>query len=253
MKLLKKYFSIFNRTILILFIFFSLFSYGQKNVSRYIAKFEYQPQTRTQVANSGITVCLIKPFFDGNNGDNFAAPLEQFKGSMQEELQNLLIAKGFRVRGPFKTRDEMVFEDKKQSDFTLVVSIHWDAIENRNIKAIHGPGGFKDKNGEVNISSSLDVTAISNFSGEKIWRKHLSLDPQHILWVGSVDLGKTAQVAFWDEYNKDNALAEPLGKALEATYKSCMEFLWNQFDISEMKNVADEAKTERSTEREQKK
>ena len=73
------------------------------------------------------------------------------------------------------------------------------------------------------------------------------------MWVGSVDLGKTAQVAFWDEYNKDNALAEPLGKALEATYKSCMEFLWNQFDVSEMKNVADEAKAERSTEREQKK
>lgn len=170
---------------------------------------------------------------------------------MESEIEELLIAKGFKTRGPFKTRDEMVFQDKKSSDFTLVIAIEWNAKLTRQLKKIFGPGQFKTKKGELNISRAVSLTAISNFTGEKLWKKRLTLSPQTITWEGSKDLGDNAKnMGFWEEYKLDpKHLSEPFGKGMEQTFTDALDILWKQFDVEEMKKVAEEAKQERSNQR----
>lgn len=234
-------------TALIIFLFGSN-SIAQNSLQRYIPKFGYDPKTRTQVANTGITIAVVTPYFEGRNDDAFVTVLQNFKSVMGSELEELLIAKGYKVRGPFSTRDEMIYEDKRQADFTLVVAIQWDAKEVRNIKKIFGPGGWKDKKGQLRITNGLDVIAVSNFTGEKLWKKHFTLNPQEFTWTGSVDL-KVQDVTFWKEYDLDNNLAEPLGKALESSYNQYMEILWNQFEINEITNIVKQAQLERAADK----
>lgn len=233
-----------------------IFGKGKKNSEqtevKYTPKFSYEPESRTPVANTGITIALITPYFAGRNTDDFAAPLKDFRMNMQNEIEVLLIAKGYKVLGPFKTKDEMVFSDKQKADFTLLIEIPWEGTFTREITSIKGPGGFKDKKGTINITRGLNITAISNFSGEKLWKKHLSLDAQYFTWTGSVDLGRDKDVPFWTEYEKDPNLSNPLAKNLEDTYQECMKFLWNQFDLDEIKNIVEEAKKERSPDKQKK-
>ena len=213
--------------------------------SRYSPSFSYPPPTRTQTASSGITVALIKPTF-ANKQDNLVAPLQVFTSAMQSEVEVLLIAKGLKVKGPFNSTDERVFSDKKQSDFTLIISINWVAQSNRTWKTIRGPGDFKIKKHDVNINCNLDITAVSNFSSEKLWKKHFPLSPINVSYEGKRNW-KDKEVTFWEEFKVEDKLANPINQALETHYKEAMEFLWRQFESEEVKAIVEEAKKERSS------
>lgn len=218
---------------------------GSSSDSKYAPTFTYKPETRVQVANTGITIAIIPILLSKTNTEDVVSPLKPFSSALQSEIEVLLIAKGYKIKGPFKSRDEMVFSDKKQSDFTLMISVNWDAKHNRDWKKIFGPGGFKVRNGDVTVQCDLDITAVSNFSGEKLWKKHLTLPQQHFTYEGSKDWDYK-DVPFWTEYNGDKKLGNPMSRSLEDTYKQAMQLLWNQFDIDEMKSVVEEAKKERT-------
>ena len=58
----------------------------------------------------------------------------------------------------------MVFNDKKQSDFTLFVSINWNAQYVRTWKKIFGPGGWRASNDGLSVNfgtTNLAFTAAS--------------------------------------------------------------------------------------------
>jgi hypothetical protein len=220
---------------------------------RYAPTYTYEPKTREQVANTKIVIAVISPFFDGINTSSLLDEFKQFQKAMEGEIEELLVAKGYKTLGPFKTKDEMVFNDKKSSDFTLVVEIEWNGRLTRKLKKIFGPGQFKTKKGELSVSRAISLTAFSNFSGEKLWKKRLTLDPISITWEGTKDLGKDAQnLSFWEEYKIDPALSEPLGKSLETTFVDVLDILWKQFDISEVRAITEQAKLERSNDRREK-
>jgi hypothetical protein len=184
--------------------------------------------------------------------DKYGSPWSDFANSMQSEVEELLIAKGYKVRGPFQSRDEMVFNDKKQSDFVLTVNIDLRIDNQIEWKKIFGPGGFKIKHGNLSIQAGIIITAISNFSGEKLWKKNLQLEQQNFTYEGTHDWRKKDYVTFKEEYDLENNLANPLNKALEEIYKEAMKILWSQFEINEMRGVANEAKNERNADSQKK-
>lgn len=227
--------------------------HAQKNgsASKYTPTFTYKPETRLPVANTGITIAIIPTLFSKLNPEQVVSPLKPFAEALQSEIEVLLIAKGYKIKGPFKSRDEMVFSDKKQSDFTLAIVVNWDANHNRNWKKIFGPGGFKVRSGDVTVQCSIDITAMSNFSGEKLWKKHLTLPQQQFTYEGSRDWDNK-DLPFWTEYNGDKNLGNPMSRSLEDTYRSAMKLLWNQFDLDEMKGIVEEAKKERTPDNQKK-
>src|SRR5258706_11895849 len=152
-------------------------------VQRVPAKFDFSPPSRAQAGAAGIAIAIVKPTYVGKNPEYFVPPFNEMASSMGNDFEELLTAKGFTMRGPFGSRDEMVYNDKVNSSFVLEIGIdvnpqynrkyttttkaNWSGIFNPNSSATTSS---QRMNGEVTLGGSLVINAKSAQYGELIWK-----------------------------------------------------------------------------------
>lgn len=82
--------------------------------TRVPARFDFSPPSKADVGATGITIALIKPSFINNNPYAYVDPIGEMATSMANDFNELLTAKGFKIRGPFQSRDAMTYSDKSR-------------------------------------------------------------------------------------------------------------------------------------------
>jgi hypothetical protein len=225
----------------------------QPPVQRVPANFDYSPPSRSQVASTGITIAIVKPTYVGKNAEYFVPPFNEMASSMGNDFEELLTAKGFTVRGPFGSRDEMVYNDKVNSSFILEIGIdinpqyarkyttstktNWGSILDKNTPA---STTYYHMSGDVILAGNLVINAKSAQYGELIWKKNIALHPASFTYTGSLNWSGTPTLA--EELNKDNEVYNTWSKELEKFYTQALSLAWQQIDAVEMKTVADQAK-----------
>ena len=223
-------------------------------VMRVPAKFDFSPPSRALSGSAGITIAIVKPIYVGENPEYFVPPFNEMASSMGNDFEELLTAKGFTVRGPFGSRDEMVYNDKLNSSFVLEIGIELKPQYNRkfttdlktNWGSILNPNaplyGMTHKvNGEITLSGNLIVNAKSSQYGELIWKKNIALNPASFTYTGSLTWSD-AVPTMADELKQDNVVYNTLSVELEKFYLKALGLAWQQIDAEEMKSVADQAK-----------
>ncbi len=225
----------------------------QPPAQRVPAKFDYSPPSRALVASTGITIAIVKPTYVGKNPEYFVPPFNEMAVSMGNDFEEMLTAKGFTVRGPFGSRDEMVFNDKVNSSFVLEIGIdinpqynrkylpttktNWGSILDKNAPASTTTYAM---NGEVTLAGNLVINAKSAQYGELIWKKNIALDASSFTYTGSLNWNGVPTMA--EELNKDNMVYNAVSKELEKFYLQALGLAWQQIDPAEMKTVAEQAK-----------
>lgn len=216
--------------------------------SRTPANFDFSPPNRAQAGSSLITIALVKPRFidsDGTQLQYFAPPFNDMAISMANDFEELLSAKGFTMRGPFGSRDEMVYNDKLNSSFALEVNIDLSSSQfNRRHKYDPGLGviinpGYK-MFGDIILGGNLTITASSPQYGEKIWKKNIPLEKLSFSYTGSMKWSVMPNLA--QELKEDNIVYNAFARQLEKYYTQAMNLAWQQIESQEMKVVATEAK-----------
>ena len=151
--------------------------------------FSYSPPQRDSVASSGLTIAILKPIFMDEKMNKFGSPWTDFSKKMAEDVEALLTAKGFRVRGPFNAIDEMVFSDKQNSDFLVQIVIDLDIKNDKQLKTglnlLGSTLSYKVAKGDVSINSNVILTAVSCFANEKIWKKNFTIPMKNFTYTGS--------------------------------------------------------------------
>ncbi len=84
---------------------------------------------------------------------------------------------------------------------------------------------YSVKSGNVNITASVVMTAISNFTGEKLWKKNLDLGAKSFLILVPQD-GTVNPITFRRELTEDNNFWNPYTKQLETVYGEALSTLW---------------------------
>ena len=223
-------------------------------VQRVPAKFDFSPPSRAQAGATSITIAIVKPTYVGKNPEYFVPPFNEMAASMGNDFEELLTAKGFTMRGPFGSRDEMVYNDKVNSSFVLEIGIELNPQYNRKYNTTtHSPSFAElllDKNapttytqkvnGEITLGGNLVINAKSSQYGELIWKKNIALDPSSFTYSGSLTWDGVPTMA--EELNKDNQVYNTLSAELEKFYLKALNLAWQQIDPSEMKSVAEQAK-----------
>ncbi len=217
-------------------------------IQRLPAKFDFAPPSRAAAGAANLTIALIKPRFIGENSEYFVPPFNEMALAMSNDFEELLSAKGFTMRGPFGSRDEMVYNDKVNSSFAIEINIDLNPQYNRKYKENTTFGSILSsqlgKNytltGEVTLGGNLVITASSPQYGEKIWKKNIALDRKTFTYVGSVKWSEIPSMA--DELKQDNEVYNTLSRELEKYYSQALNLAWQQIDVTEMRNVATEAK-----------
>lgn len=252
---------VFNLNVIVAVILLILVGCTAKNVmmERYSAKYDYQPQDRQAPNSQELTIALVSPKYVDNKL-NTTPPFSNFSRNMEDDFEEMIIAKGFTIRGPFKSNDEMVYDDKLDTDIALLVDIDLqlemeDLQTNAKTKMkipivgnyLGDPGTKYKLNGTFHQEGDITLTAISPFKGEKLWKKQISLDRKSINCTGEKE---------WDfkiknilQAMKDNGVYNPTARALEDYYKEVMELAFNHLDPRELKKVAKQAKVADKDER----
>jgi hypothetical protein len=225
----------------------------QPPVQRIPAKFDFSPPARAQVGATGITIAIVRPTYVGKNPEYYVPPFNDMAVSMGNDFEEMLTAKGFTVRGPFGSRDEMVYNDKLNSSFILEIGIDIDPQYNRRFHTTTKTnwGGLLDRNapattatqrmnGEVTLAGNLVINAKSSQYGELIWKKNIALQPASFTYNGSLNWTGVPTMA--EELNRDNQVYNTISNQLESFYTQALALAWQQIDPLEMKTVADQAK-----------
>lgn len=218
------------------------------------AKFDFSPPTRAQVGSTSITIAMVKPTYVGKNPEYFVNPFNEMATRMSDDFDELLTAKGFTIKGPFGSRDEMVYEAKVNSSFILEIGIELNPQYNRKYTTItHSPSFAElmlDKNaattylykmtGEITLGGNLVIKAKSAQYGELLWTKSIALEPSSFTYAGQT-VWKNIP-AMTDELNKDNLVYNTLSTELEKLYMKALNLAWQQIDPAEMKTIAEQGK-----------
>jgi hypothetical protein len=208
---------------------------------RYNPQFSYAPPSRENVASTGITIALLNPVFISKNINYAGSPWTEFAKAMGNDIEDLLTAKGFKVRGPFNSMDEMVVPDKMNSDFVVQVTIDMNVLDDRKFKTgmnLLGSGlSYKVSSGNVTINPAIRMTFLSCFSAEKLSKKDLDIPQTNFQYSGTQKWDGT-NLPFVREFNQDVNLWNPFCKSLEEIYKESFDIMYKQFDKDEMAEIS---------------
>lgn len=223
-------------------------------VQRVPAKFDFSPPSRVLAGSAALTIAMVKPSYVGKNPEYFVNPFNEMAERMANDFDELLTAKGFTIRGPFGSRDEMTYNDKINSSFILEIGIELNPQYNRKyVTTEHSPSFTQlllDKNaqttytrkmsGQVTLGGNLVVKAKSAQYGELLWTKSIALDPSSFDCPGQIAWTGVPQMN--EELNKDNLVYNTLSTELEKIYLRALDLAWKQIDPAEMKTVAEQGK-----------
>lgn len=213
---------------------------------KYNPRFDFEPPTRETPLSADVTIGLLNPSFVDDKSDFKKVPYSSFVGNMANDFEELLVAKGFGLRGPFNSRDEMVYGDKKETDIMLEVSIsleeekgtmgfkqktNWNQVVNGNAPNYYTLSGTFYQFGNIMIE------ATHPFTGEIFWKKSIPL-PRREITVNGYDTYKGKPKH--DVVMADVGVYNPIAEALDQYYQEAMETAWRHIAVEEMKMIKDQ-------------
>lgn len=208
---------------------------------RYTPRFDYSPPKQAKPAAANITFAVVNASYPDR------LPLfKEFSENMSKDFFEILTARGFTVRGPFHTYDDITFPDKKGSDLILIpdLQINPDATnvkwEQSLVSALlPGPPRFTGS-GTVTITGRVNLVIAESLSREKMWTKSVDLPPVRVPIEETQSYsmpGANMQLLIENESTIYNGVA----KALEAQYKAILDRAYAYLDPDEIQLVKKQA------------
>jgi len=186
---------------------------------------------------------------------NYFKHIKQF---LQKDLEQILLAKGVTVSGPFTTPDEMTFDNKKRAVymFTPEISITVDT-QSQNSGGSNGLPYTEE--GNILVNGTIIFTLRESLTREKLWVKRIDADPiskpyrfvakfkepyvtEETLTMMGIPLGGKK---LEEKDDTDQVLAQ----ALSAFYQALGDKLWAHIDAEEWSKYLAQAENLRKDKR----
>jgi hypothetical protein len=223
--------------LIILFGFFAavVISCGSaKNASNAPAKhtfnFDYKTPAIARTGSANILVNLVRPFYARNFTNSSSELFTGFRQFMGKDIEELLIDKGFRVKGPYDSFDDMVFEDRKDADIAIEIEIvpeftarqgAWKKHQAITFNAAYQAPIYYSYNGTVSLIGKINITGYEPLSREKIWVKSVPIPAIENINITTHNrlLGNNLSNEFYNDPNVYNSLGKALLEQYEGTFK----------------------------------
>lgn len=200
-----------------------------------------------------VNIAVVDPSYRNESGEDsvfvqklYAKLGKGLSASMGADLDKLLIAKGMTTTGPYETRDDITYDEKKQSALTLAPHIFitvdlrldnaWQYIRDGQTVTQDGNTVYYRAQRGFTMTASGIVTFVMEepLSTEKMWIKKLELDPVEVhgveVYVANGDPGDLAPSNVPLYLGEVDALAD----TLRSMYPTIMQKFWTYLDPNEM-------------------
>jgi len=153
----------------------------------------YEPHFKYPVeiakTKADVTVALVSPQFEGQDGLLYShtskvdPTARSMVGAIGGSFNELLIAKGFNVAGPFTALADMTFPEKKGADFVFYPVFNMNVSMNivdvkhgTETSILTGTSATTSCGVKVLASGDIALIVIEPLSGEKMWQKRIALE-----------------------------------------------------------------------------
>lgn len=211
--------------------------------TRISPRFDYTAPSKAEKA--GITLALVKPKFAKTFEYSSVSPFSEFAQNMGTDYEELLTSKGYSLRGPFLSRDEMVFNDKDQSNLVIEPSIEV-TVNTSNLKS-QSVSSFKNQSGtayraagQITLTGQFSFVLLSPKRNEKVWVKTLPLENKTIMLNSKTNFD--APPSFADLMREDIGVYNEVAKALESYYPATLDLGWRFLEPAELQQFSADAK-----------
>lgn len=227
--------------------------------------FDYTPP-ETADDEVDITLAVVGTSFES------PAPLfDQFAKNMSQDFLEALSARGYRVRGPYASYDEMTFPDKEGSDLLLSADFDFkvslsglqatggsdtaviDAIGagvglmgaifgggSAAVEAANPDPDFYTFRGSVTVTPRISLVLSESLTQEKMWTKSLNLGTVEVSLEGTNNFEKS-QVTLRELLIREDQFYTDLGKQLEEKYREALRMAHQHLDPREVTAVSEAA------------
>jgi hypothetical protein len=212
-----------------------------KEEARVLPTFHFEPPSKTPVDSGSVAFAVVNPQFP-DSWKTFLTvyPFDKFSKNMATDFEAIVSARGFRMRGPFRTFDELTFPDKSQSDLILTPKIEIDLEgvgQTATSKDIFGSISYQWK-GTVNLGGRITLNLNESLSNERMWTKSIELPSRSMPYTSK----KYSQPVVWGGI-PDQELSNLIAGALQDYYTLTMDKVWTYLDPKEMALVKQQAQT----------
>jgi hypothetical protein len=239
--------------LILLCLFFAGCGTTQQAVTtKYNPSFSYSPEQRSQITEKSLTVAIIDPVFSDGKENVLVEPYKSFVNNMADDFEEVLNANGFKIKGPYKSRDEMVYGDKLNSDFAIEIEV---IVETENVnfgqrslslgESLLYNGAYK-LGGQFYQNGRIILTATDPIDGEKFWKKTVDLDRTLVTADGVLKFTGDPSKISSEMMLRDVGIYNPVAKALESYYTDAMTGLSRHVDPREMTQISKQIKAKRT-------
>lgn len=221
-------------------------STGSSMVERTVASFDYSPTSTSPAGSAGMKIILVNPSYADGFAQSGVQPYATFAESMGSDFEEVLIALGYTVFGPYKSYDEVVFSEKEVADLILLADI--DLTQTSTLQqqqklslgsiliATGAPRDAQfDVSGQMAISGKLTLKAQEPQSSESMWTKSLEIAPQSFD-VSSTSAWTASDIASGN-FLADPGVFNPTYDALSATYADVLRKSNTYLDPRELRQL----------------
>lgn len=216
-------------------------------VARINPNFDYTPN-ETVAGNTGITFAAVGSQLSQRQGnlrtsslDGTGLPripmIQRFISNMAADFGEVITARGYTLRGPFKTYDEMTFVDKDNSNLILTANIDFNVdysatrIEYKRSILLSSLSSYA-VSGSVAMRPRVTLLINESLTNEKMWTKSVNITPINVYIESS---GYPSGSITFEEVlaNDDEAFTE-LGMQLEKMYNEILNRAYGYLDPREI-------------------
>ena len=213
-------------------------------------QFDYTPPETAPPGSADVTFAVVGARFE-NPATSFGV-FGDFAGSMASDFDEMVIARGYTVRGPFRSHDEMTYPEKSGSDLVLTATVDFTPdTSGLVIREAGGLGTVLAVLGSSNSSSSASTVSVGgqmvintrvtlvvseSVTNERMWAKSVSLDPLRVDIVAERSYARD-QITLARLLANEAKFYTDLGRALEGQYADVMRSTWGYLDPAEMRIV----------------
>lgn len=240
----------------------------------YVPQFSWSPKNTAAAGSARITVAVVNPVYGSSRRWAIQGGFHEFSPQLGVGFEQLLVSKGFTVKGPFDSSSDMTYEDKKESELalepTLEVSVQLASLT-WNVAGYSGNGGsvvlavmahnatpVYEPSGEVVIGGRVMLVVFEPLTGEKLWVKNVMIPEKTISFTGTKGYEQyglygqqfvpmdasffpvsDADVGHELDVNllKDPGIETPIAKALETYFGQILDTADKYVDVAEMKGL----------------
>lgn len=229
----------------VLFIFSACSAPQQAQQTKSTFTFDYTPKESVKAGSINMLLAMIQPYYGASFQPGSSELFKSFRNAIGKDIEELIVAKGFNLKGPYSSFDDMIFDDKKRSDVIIQIEMtpEFSAVQGQ-WKSRYNPlvlGNFTyTYSGKVSLVGKINLTGIEPMTNQKIWSKSVQIPSIEDIVIETT--GKYTRPLQGADVYEDPGIYNAVGKALSAQYAGIMNKVAAQINAEEFVSMQAEIK-----------